>query len=340
MQKLQEMDGKVIAAVRECAHSINSMKKFVAAMSELIEVTSQLPLTNFDYWECLIRSAYSEAISESATPPKWKIWSKSKVPLSWLDLISWDGYKRERTLRALSGALPNAFIFSLILRRLNDWVPQVREAAREKLPEIARVSNPQHVAEALCAALPHWGAWGRIEEADKNVLLGIIDEERIAESLRHKLISSTSGPMPSLFAQFGRTSILDGKVEKIASCAIQPSVRAKAYRSLFERRITWVEGWKFEWVDIRYCESQLAPIISERPLNVQTSLIELLQRSAEDRSSLVRRVSAEVLIRELEHLGVVGRELAERFASDKSPTVAERGVFAVKKLERMGHGMA
>jgi len=94
-----------------------------------------------------------------------------------------------------------------------------------------------------------------------------------------------------------------------------------------------IEGRKWEWTDIRYCEGRLKPVVAERKLDVQTPLLDLLNRSSEDRSSIVRRVSAEILIRELENLGAVAREFAEQFASDKSPTVSERGRFAVRKLD-------
>ncbi|MEH6443606.1 MAG: hypothetical protein V7784_06885 [Oceanospirillaceae bacterium] len=332
MDQSQITEAKIISAVKEFANSINSGGKVVGDMSALIEETSKLSLTNLDFWERLIRSEFSLALRES-TPPKWKLWSKPKEMLTWLDLISWDGYKREKALRVLSGAAPNLFFFSLAIRRLNDWVPQVREAAREKLPEIAKATNPEYVVEALCISLSNWDSWGRIEKAEKKVLLQIICEEEIAELLRTKLITSTFGPMPSLFSQLGRTPILDGKVEDISSLAIQPAVRAKAYRSLFEGRIFWTEGRKWEWADIRYCEGRLKPIVAERKLNVYTPLLGLLKNSAEDRSPIVRRISAEILIRELESLGLIAKELAEKFALDKSKAVSERGIFALKKLE-------
>ncbi len=301
-------------------------------MSELIQVTSQLPLSSFDYWERVIRSEFSSAMRESI-PPKWKVWSKPKELVTWLDLISWNGHKREKALRALSGAAPNTFFFSLAIRRLNDWVPQVRKAAREKLPEIARSTNPEYVVEAFCVALSNWNSWGRIEESDKDILLEIICDKEIAKSLRSKLIMSASGPMPSLFSQLGRTMILDGQIEEIAKSAIQPSVRAKAYRSLFEGRVVWIEGRKWVWTDIRYCEGRLKPIVGERKLEIDTPLIDLLKESSEDRSSIVRRVSAEILIREMDNLGIKARAFAERFASDSSHAVSERGDFALRKLE-------
>ena len=339
MQESRVMEDKVKVAVREFASSIKSGRTVVADMSALVDVTSELPLSSFDYWERLIRSEFSIALRE-ITSPMWKIWSKPNELLTWLDLISWDGYRREKTLRTLSGAAPNTFFFSLIVRRLNDWVPEVREAAREKLLDIAKASNPDYVVEALCIALFNWNSWGRIEEADKKVLLQVICEDEIAISLRHKLISSISGPMPSLYSQLGRTPILDGNIEEIASLAIQPSVRAKAYRSLYEGRIRWIEGRKWEWTDIRYCKGRLKPIVSERKIDVHIALIDLVKRSAEDRSSIVRRISAEILIQEIEILDVIAREYAEKFASDKSDAVSERGLFALKKLERLKNANA
>ena len=326
------MKDEIISAVKTFASSINSGSKVVADMSELIEVTSQLPLSSFDYWERLIRSEFSAALNQSISP-NWKVCTKPKELMSWLDLISWDGYKREKTLRALSGAAPNTFFFSLAVRRLNDWVPQVRKAAREKLLEIARSTNPEYVVEALCVTLSNWNSWGRIEESGKEVLLKIICETEIAKSLRSKLILSTSGPMPSLFSQLGRTAILDEQIEEIAKSAVQPWVRAKAYRSLFEERIVWVEGRKWVWTDIRYCEGRVKPIVAERKLKIETKLIDLLKSSSKDRSSIVRRVSAEVLIRELSNFGMKARVFAEHFALDNSHAVSQRGEFALRKLE-------
>lgn len=331
-QSQQDIECRVISAVKDFARSIYLGGKIVADMSALVDTTAELPLANFDYWERLIRSEFSKAMVVS-TQSTWNFYLRSQQLLTWLDLISWDGYRRERALRAISGTAPNAFFFSLALRRLNDWVPQVRYAAREKLPKIAEASDPEDIADALAIALSNWNSWGRIEEEDKQVFLQIITTEPIADALKSKLMFSPSGPMPTVFAQLGRTSILDGCLAEIAEHAIQPAVRAKAYRSLFEKRIVWIEGRKWEWTDIRYCKGRLRAIVSERKIDVHTSFFDLLKKSSEDRSSIVRRVSAEFLIRDLEILGDQAKVFAERFASDKSNSVSERGRFALKKLE-------
>ncbi|QIR06385.1 hypothetical protein HBA18_08340 [Salinivibrio costicola] len=332
VQDSHDYEGHVISAVKQFASSINSKSKVVSDMSMLVHATNKLPLSGLDYWERLIRSEFYNAL-DTSTKANWKFWKKPSQILTWLDLISWDGYKREKTLRTLSGAAPNSFFFALAIRRLNDWVPQVREAAREKLPLIVDASDPTYVVDALCVTLSNWNSWGRIEQKDKDVLLEIISKEKIGNALKAKIISSTSGPMASLMAQVGRTPVLDDYLNEIAESAVQPSVRAKAFRSQFEKRMVWLEGRKFEWTDIRYCEGRVKPIIGERDISVCVDFNELLEKSSTDTSSIVKRVAAEMLIRELENMGEKGVQLANLFASDKSSAVAERGRFALKKLE-------
>lgn len=331
LQNSNDYEEQVISAVKYFARSINSGSRVVSDISNLVDVTNELPLSNLDYWESLIRSEFYNAL-DSSIKTNWKFWEKPSEILTWLDLTSWDGYKREKTLRALTGAAPNSFFFALAIRRLNDWVPQVREAAREKIPLIVNESDPIHVVDALCVTLSNWNSWGRIEQSDKEVLLEIVSKQEIGECFKTKIISSSSGPMGSLMAQVGRTPVLDNYLNEIAECAIQPSVRARAYRNQFEGRMIWLEGRKFEWTDIRYCEGKVKPIIGERKIIKEANFKELLKKSASDTSSIVRRVAAEFFIRELDDIGDESIQLANQFASDESSAVSERGNFALRKL--------
>ena len=75
------------------------------------------------------------------------------------------------------------------------------------------------------------------------------------------------------------------------------------------------------------------PTETERKIDVHISLIELLNRSAFDRSSIVRSVSAEFLIINLDRLKQDEvKFFAEKFALDKSNAVSKRGQFVIKKL--------
>ncbi|WP_220347738.1 hypothetical protein [Alkalilimnicola ehrlichii] len=172
-----------------------------------------------------------------------------------------------------------------------------------------------------------------MEESDKRLLLQIVSKGFVAKALKEKIVSATSGPMTSILAQVGRTAVLDTHLDEIAKDAIQPAVRAKAYRSKFEGKLTWFEGRKWEWTDICYCEGRLRPIISERNLTVTSPFLETLRSASIDPSPMVRRVAAEMLIRELDTIGKESSALANQFACDASPSVAERGQFALKRMK-------
>lgn len=332
MQERQNTTNDVVLAIKEFAGSINASNEYRGDMSSLIEVTSKVNLKYIVYWERLLREEFQNALNNPA-PSKWKQWLRPKRKSPWLDIMSWNGYEREHSLRSLTGGAPNAFFLALVVRRLNDWVPQVRKATRDVLPLVIENTAPEYISEILSVILLSWNSWGRIEEDDKRLLLRIINTEDLAIPLKTKLISSVSGPMPSLFSQLGRTSVLDHYLDEIADKAIQPYVRAKAFRSLFEKRIFWVEGQEWQWTDKAYGERKLVAILDERKIEVQIPFLELLNRSAADRSAIVRQVSAEFIIRNIDNLDNEAKAFAEKFAVDRSRSVSEQGKFILKKLE-------
>ncbi|MDO8927111.1 MAG: hypothetical protein Q7U94_09400 [Sideroxyarcus sp.] len=337
MSLQREMEDRVLTAVSQFASSLTSGRKVVADMSALVEATSRLPLSNLGNWERLIRTGLHLA-SANSKPAKWKFWARPAPFLTWIDLCSGDGFKRERTLRILSGAAPNRFFLAMAARRLNDWVPQVRSAARDQLPSIAVASNPEDVVDVLCAVFPHWSSWGRMDTEGKQALLRIASIEAVTHSLKSRLVSATAGPLASVLAQAGQTPVLDADFPEIASSAIQPSVRAKAYKFLLDGKVVWLAGRKWEWTDIRYCKGYLKPMLCDRPLSVKIPLEETLRAASVDRSAIVRRVAADVLIRESGTISSVAFQMATMLASDSHPAVAARGRFALKKLSQMGPG--
>lgn len=322
---------QVLAAVSAYYASLNPGGNVVADMSPVVEVTSRLSLANLDNWERLIRWGIYQATANHR-PSRWKFWRRATPLPTWIDLCSGDGFLRERALRTLSGAAPNSFFFAVAVRRLNDWVPQVRVAAREQLPSMALATKPEYVVDVLCSVLPHWVSWGRMETETKQALLEISSIEAVALSLKSILLAGTTGPLASIFCQVGQSSGLDAHLPEIARSAIQPSVRAKAYKFLLEGKVVWLAERKWEWTDIRYCKGHFKPVFGERPLSVSIPLEMTMRAASLDRSSLVRRVAADILIRNHEIIGPTAVQLATALASDPHPSVAEKGSFALKKL--------
>ncbi|WP_141243372.1 hypothetical protein [Bordetella genomosp. 1] len=318
------------------------------AFDELLALTAPLPLPLLPEWERRLRHAWWHArhhhsrAAASARAPRWL----ARLPFArarpeaaacvfppWLALVSGDGHEREGALRALAGPAPNRFFFALALRRLNDWVPQVRAAARATLVPLAQASDPDHVVDALCAVLPAWTSWGRLQAPERALMATLIALDGVNAALVRRLLSATHGPLASALTQCLRTAALDPHLSAIAARAVQPAVRAAAYRALLSGRAVWLEGHEREWIDLRYCVSRMRPILGERPLDHAPPFLQTLAAAAADRAFRVRRVAAQALVIEMDRLAPdVLTEWARRFAGDRSPCVAQRGAFILERL--------
>ena len=317
-------------AIKEFVQSPYSSKENSPALCPVSLVTAEWPFSNLDYWERFIRNEYAKALSLQSNNVGGS-WSNTATKITWIDLCSWDGHKREQALRCIESA-PNRFVLALVCRRLNDWVPQVRQAANEVLSKVIANTNKFYVADVILFTLSHWSSWKRIDEKSKNSLLEVITATRLLNELKLNLITSPTGPLSSIFSQIARKSAIDHYLVEIADNAVQPSLRAKVYKCLFNNKVSWFDGKKWQWTDIRYCQGHEVPVISDRPLTIHVPLIPLLKSATKDRSSIVRRVAAEVLIRELKNLGEESIQLAEQLSLDRSTAVAERGKFALRKI--------
>ena len=328
-----ELENEVLVAVRDFANAVSANSSVDTSMEALKKLTSNLKISHLDYWERLIRDEFTGIVKDEKKA-KWRLpFKPTQRFLTWIDVFNWDGYLRERSLRTLRGPVPNSFFFSLALRRLNDWVPQVRAAARESLPGIVEASDPNHIVPAIGATLSNWESWGRMEAVDKQVLFNILSNESTFEKFVSYVTCNTSGPMASVLSQLGRSVLIDRHLSKLSESAIQPSVRAKAYRSQLEGKMKWLESREWKWIDKAYCIGRTVPIISERTLTEVPDFKSTLNAASKDNSSLVRRVAAELLI---QNIGTLDDEssldYAQKFAADRSSSVSERGRFALRQL--------
>lgn len=333
MQSVLDDHPALTAAIRKLLSADAAASEVAGLMAHVVSETKSVPLKKMDAWERSIREEVWAA-ERAATENSWKFWRRPRRFTSWLDLCSHDGRKREAALRVTSAGAPSAFLLALALRRLNDWVPQVRNTARETLPELASNSEPQDVADVLWSLLEHWSTWGRMEPADREAVAAIASSAPVSLALRSKIMSTTSGPAALVLSQCARLASFDSWIGEFAQGAIQPAVRARAFRWMFVGRSSWVVAYKWKWTDVAYCKGKLEPILESRDLPASQPFMATLSAAMEDRSPMVRRVAAEFLVRELASLGENALVLAHRTASDPNPSVAERGNFALKQLNQ------
>lgn len=333
MQQQDPLQQEVIASIKKSLTFDMLYRVIRPDISAFIAVSAKIPLKNLDDWEQVIRYAISSS-RQSASSLLTKFNRIMMGSLGWLDICSADGFRREKALRTLSGGAANSFLFALVVRRLNDWVPQVREAARDALPLLAEYTDPEVIVDVLFTLFPLWDSWGRIGDAEKNTLMQILLTEKVTASLKIRLIRSAQGPAARVFMQAGRTAALDMFLTEIAQSSVQPSLRAKAWRCQFERRFVWAEGQTWQWIDKAYGVRRLVPILKERGINSTRPFIESLRMAIIDRSPMVRRIAGEMLIKELANIDDEAFKLAKILASDTSPSVAERGRYALSDLEK------
>lgn len=69
--------------------------------------------------------------------------------------------------------------------------------------------------------------------------MNVVLMDKVADALKKRLLTSSSGPVATIFAQAGRTIALDDFLAEISEKSVQPSLRAKAYRCQFENRFVW-----------------------------------------------------------------------------------------------------
>jgi hypothetical protein len=201
---------------------------------------------------------------------------------------------------------------------------------------LAQRTAPNFVADALCHELTHWGSWGRIGAADREAIASLTELPAVGQALKSRISSGVVGPLARLLSEVGRVPSIDPWLSEIAREAVQPLVRAKAYRCMIEGRMTWVMGQKWVWTQIQWCKGYGEPVLASRELSSRWPLGPTLRVAASDRSAIVRNVAALGLIAHLEAIGDEASELARRLSNDVSPYVAERGRFA---LERLRYGM-
>lgn len=247
-------------------------------ITELIDVTNQLPLKHLGQWELILRHIFRQ---------EYRI-DKYRYYGTWFEMVSDDGYSRSQLLRDISGSAPNRFFFALALRRLNDWVPQVRQEAQQALLRLAEQTPVPWIADALAYILVLMPSWTRIEASQRDTILEIASQPAVFDALLKKVMYQSTGPMPKLLAQLSQLSQLEGYLVPIAYYGVQPALRAQAYRWL----LSGLSCYQTYGSKEKRCVTQRLEGAVDRA--------RLLAYAKNDESVLVRRVANEMSVRYLD----------------------------------------
>jgi hypothetical protein len=207
--------------------------------------------------------------------------------------------------------------------RLNDWVPEVRQAARACIDRTFMATDPAVVAEAALFLLGRRAQWRRWQSDEAEALDAAIARAEVTECLAARMMRATTGPMASLLRQALRRPEMDRHLPTLAAGAVQPALRAAALRTLIDGEASWPDGFERRWIDKSLGRWAPATRLGRRELPRFASIEALVGQGARDRSPAVRRVAADALVRHHARLANADALIA-LLAGDLSRAVRER----------------
>lgn len=248
--------------------------------------------------------------------------------LEYLFLFHRDGRLREAALLKMTGGLPSPFMFAAVLWRLNDWVPDVRQAAIQCASRTFPVTAPSIIARTAAELLVRQASWGRWRD-ERALLDSVFSRADVAVHLAELIAKEKTGPQASTLRHVLRTPAFDRHLQRLSREAVQPSVRAVALKALIDGKAEWPTGTAWQWVDKSLELRRRVQIFDRRPLSVTASRNAFIEQGISDPSAAVRRVALNGIVRYL--LGTEeASAMAARLLQDRSPSVRELAEFILR----------
>lgn len=286
----------------------------------LVDMMALIPLREYTKFE--------EAIS--ANTHDYREYQSKRQIIPWVDCLHANGYRRESALAQIR-EIPNAFCALVLIRRLNDWVPQVRETASKVLLKISAKTEGPLIGEALWYVAPNFLRWGRIQPSDISLIRDLIGRSDVISHIISMFIGEQSGRLPSKYGALFRNSDIGPYLPSLASKAPHPGIRALAYRSMLEGRFRWVSGQKSEWIDKSLGKKHFVAVYDEIKLDTGLFDIEnLIHKAATDRSVMVRRTAGDALVARVSSPTSGMDKVARLLKADSYPSVSERADYYLR----------
>ena len=252
----------------------------------------------------------------------------ANAKLAWLFLFHPNGYLRLAALHHINTAPASPFFLTALAWRLNDWVPQVREAARLCAERELPLVDAHVAATAAPYLLGRRISWSRRTQ-EQDTLDKVFARKDVLEALVAQLRAGTTGPLAACLRHALRFADVDGHLVELARHARQPSVRALAYRCLISGRADWILGFEWMWIDKVYGRRKRIPKLARRNIERVRPAAEFIREAAGDKSPLVRRVAADALIAARSQLPDE-EVLIARMAQDRSSAIRSRADFMLR----------
>jgi hypothetical protein len=247
---------------------------------------------------------------------------------AWIFLFHYDGHIREAALNAIDTPPVSPFFLAALVWRLNDWAPQVREAATRCLERVRPWIDAELACDCALDLLAHTDSWGRWQK-EKQAFFADFEREEVVAALVDRLRRSAKGKLVACLKVMLRHPSVDKHLPTLATEAVEPGIRAVAFRCLISRKATSITGYSWQMIDKIYGVRRRMPTIEARPLSVKIDPVEWIARGIDDRSSTVRWVVVDELLRRPTDFPGA-RSLIGRLVQDRSPRIRVRAEFMLR----------
>ena len=261
-------------------------------------------------------------------PPSERDLLKINPDYAWLFLFHPNGHIREAALRHINTPPRSSFFLSALAWRLNDWVEQVRQAAKHCIERIGAGVSPEIAAETGLYLLSRRLVWERWRN-EAAALDRILAREDVIVAIADRLRTQTNGPMAACLRNALQHPGIDRHLPVLAARAVQPSVRAVAYQCLISSKARWQIGYEWIWIDRVYGLRKRIPAFETRELLRDCAADKYIADGLLDKSAFVRKIVADAMI-------VVRSKIADEkalvalIADDPSPSVRSRADFMLR----------
>jgi hypothetical protein len=228
-------------------------------------------------------------------------------------VCSGNGFERERALEGVR-ELPNGFCLALTIVRLNDWVDEVRTAARSALLRHAATLDTDVLLQCFELYLAS-SDWGRMNVADRVACDDLFRRRVSSESLIAAIISSRDDQWLRSMSRMLRRADWDTELLRIANTARHWGVRFKAIQALLRGEHQWADRGR-----------------RRRPLSVAIDREALIRQGLEDSSPSIRLTALRAYAETLDIPNEVSRPRFEQLVLDKSAKVVSTAAFWLSRV--------
>jgi hypothetical protein len=252
----------------------------------------------------------------------------ANADLAWLFLFHPSGYLREAALHHITTPPASPFFLAALAWRLNDWAEPVRQAAKRCVKRIAPDVGAAIAGDAAVYLLERRFVWGRWRD-EGNILDLVFARDDVLAALATRLQEQSTGPLAACLRHALRYPGMDQHLPRLARAAVQPSVRAAAYKCLISGKAIWPVGFEWMWIDKVYGLRRRTPVLHTRTILRDRPPADFVKTGIHDKSPFVRKVAADAMIAVRSEIPDE-ESLIAHLATDQSSLVRSRADFLLR----------